>query len=137
MVDRIIKISHSKKMVSINECKSEDVNLLAEMNKQLIEDEKAGNTMDISQLKNRMLDFLNNGYRAFLFSVENNIVGYALCDITKRPIYLRQFFIKREERRKHYGKESFKKILEKIGTDEIEIDVYNWNKTGIKFWETI
>jgi N-acetylglutamate synthase-like GNAT family acetyltransferase len=137
MIDKIIKITHSKKMVDINECKLENVNLLAEMNKQLIEDEKSDNIMDISQLKNRMVDFLNNGYKAFLFSVEKNIVGYALCDITKRPIYLRQFFIKREERRKYYGKESFKKLLEKVGTNEIEIDVYSWNKTGKKFWESI
>jgi ribosomal protein S18 acetylase RimI-like enzyme len=69
--------------------------------------------------------------------VEKTIVGYALCDITKSPIYLRQFFIKREERRKHYGKESFEKLLEKMGTNEIEIDVYSWNKTGKKFWESI
>jgi predicted acetyltransferase len=137
MIDKIIEINHSIKMLNINECKLEDVNLLAEMNKQLIEDEKAKNTMDIFQLKNRMIDFLKNGYKAFLFLVENNIVGYALCDMTKKPIYLRQFFIKREERRKHYGKESFKKILEKMETNEIEIDVYRWNEAGIKFWESV
>ena len=50
-------------MIEIKECMIEDVSLLAEMNKQLIEDEKADNSMDIIQLKNRMVDFLNNGYK--------------------------------------------------------------------------
>jgi len=124
-------------MIELKECTLEDAALLAEMNKKLIEDEKSNNKMDIFQLKNRMIDFLNNGYRAFFFTVGNEIVGYALCDMTKEPKYLRQFFIKKEERRKHYGKKAFEILLEKTGIKEIEIDVLKWNETGIKFWEGI
>jgi hypothetical protein len=61
-------------MIKINECTKKDIKLLAEMNKQLIEDEKANNLMDITQLENRMNDFLNNGYKAFLFIIENNVL---------------------------------------------------------------
>jgi len=124
-------------MIEIKECTLEDTALLAEMNKQLIEDEISNNKMDVFQLKNRMIDFLNNGYKAFFFTVSNEIVGYALCDMTKEPKYLRQFFIKREERRKHYGKIAFEILLDKTGIKEIEIDVLKWNETGIKFWEEI
>ncbi len=48
--------------------------------------------------------------RLFLFYTDENadeiinenekIIGYALCDMSKIPIYLRQFFIRREQRRK-------------------------------------
>jgi len=124
-------------MIEIKKCTLEDAALLAEMNKKLIEDEISNNKMDIIQLKNRMIDFLNNGYEAFFFITDGKIVGYALCDITKEPKYLRQFFIKREERRKHYGKIAFEVLLEKTGIKEIEIDVLKWNETGIKFWERI
>jgi len=124
-------------LIEIKECTENDITLLAKMNKQLIEDEKANNLMDITQLENRMNDFLNNGYKAFLFIIEEKIIGYALCDMTKEPKYLRQFFIKREERRKHYGKNAFNKLLEKLETKEIEIDVLKWNEGGIKFWENI
>ena len=61
-------------MIEINECTEKDIKLLAEMNKQLIEDEKANNLMDITQLENRMNDFLNNGYKAFFFIVEKKII---------------------------------------------------------------
>ena len=124
-------------MIEVKECTLENVPLLAEMNKQLIEDEKANNSMDIIQLKNRMTDFLNNGYKAFFFMIDNKIVGYALCDMAKEPKYLRQFFIKREERRKHYGKIAFENLLKKIKAQEIEIDVLKSNETGIKFWGKI
>jgi N-acetylglutamate synthase-like GNAT family acetyltransferase len=66
--------------------------------------------------------------------IGEKIVGYALCDMTKEPKYLRQFFIKREERKKHYGKTAFNALLEKIETSEIEIDVYKWNEVGTHFW---
>ena len=88
-------------------------------------------------MKNRMTEFLNNGYKAFFFIADRKIAGYALIDMTTEPKYLRQFFIKREERRKHYGEIAFKKLLEKIAVNEIEIDVLSWNETGIRFWEKL
>ena len=124
-------------MIKIKECTENDIELLAKMNKQLIEDEKTNNLMNITQLENRMKDFLKNGYKAFFFIIEEEIIGYALCDITKEPIYLKQFFINRKERRKHYGKNAFNELLKKLETKEIEIDVLKWNEDGIKFWENI
>ena len=124
-------------MIELKECFTEDFELLAEMNKQLIEDEKSNNSMEIAQLKNRMKDFLNNGYKAFFFTENKNIIGYALFDITKEPVYLRQFFIKREERRKNYGKTAFNRLMEKLDINEVEIDVLKWNEIGIKFWENL
>ncbi|MDR1589204.1 MAG: GNAT family N-acetyltransferase [Oscillospiraceae bacterium] len=125
-------------MVNIKECLTTDIEILAELNKMLIEDEKANNTMDIKQLKERMIDFFNSGYKAYYFTGKHNeILGYALCDINKTPIYLRQFFINREVRRKKYGQIAFKKLLEYIKTDKAEIDVYVWNNIGIEFWKSL
>jgi ribosomal protein S18 acetylase RimI-like enzyme len=125
-------------VVNIKECSITDIETLAQLNKMLIEDEKADNKMDMEQLKERMGKLLKNGYRAYYFLEDNNkILGYALCNFKETPIYLRQFFIKREERRKNHGKESFKKLIEYIKTDEIGIDVYAWNDIGIKFWRSL
>ncbi len=124
-------------MTDIKECVLEDVDVLAKMNKQLIEDEQSDNPMDISQLKNRMTDFLKNGYKAYLIIHNEKAIGYALIDITQDPKYLRQFFIVREERRKQYGKQAFVKLLERLDINELDIDVLSWNEIGIKFWEAI
>jgi RimJ/RimL family protein N-acetyltransferase len=122
-------------MLEIIECTEKVIELLAKMNEQLIEDEKANNLMDITQLENRMNGFLNNGYKAFFFLIREKIIGYALCDMTKDPKYLRQYFINRDERRKNHGKNAFNKLLEKLETKEIEIDVLKWNEDGLRFWE--
>jgi hypothetical protein len=121
-------------MIHLRECSADDLDLLAEMNKQLIEDEGAGNSMDLPQLKNRMAEFLKNGYQGFLFFAGNDAVGYGLCDPTTEPVYVRQFFIKRGERRKHYGQAAFRELLKKLKTGTVEIDVYAWNRTGEQFW---
>jgi GNAT superfamily N-acetyltransferase len=122
-------------MGDIKECTLADIETLAELNRMLIEDEKADNKMSPVQLKERMKDFLNGGYKAYYFLKDGDIAGYALCDFNRDPLYLRQFFIRREERRKGLGREFFKKIVERTGRKNIETDVYEWNETGKKFWE--
>ncbi|MDR1636504.1 MAG: GNAT family N-acetyltransferase [Treponema sp.] len=125
-------------MGNIKECSVADVETLAELNKMLIEDEKADNKMNMAQLKERMKDFLEKGYKAYYFLKDNgDITGYALCDFNKDPLYLRQFFIKREERRKKLGKEFFKRLVEHTERKDIEIDVYEWNEAGKSFWESV
>ncbi|QQO10365.1 GNAT family N-acetyltransferase [Breznakiella homolactica] len=130
-------INGKNEMIHIQECSSEDIPILAMMNKQLIEDEKAENVMTISELEKRMREFLRSNYKAYYFKENLNTIGYALCNISKDPIYLRQYFIKQEYRNKGYGKESFKNLLLYLNKTEIEIDVYSWNENGIKFWESL
>ena len=68
-----------------------DAGRLAELNKQLIEDEKSDNQMDMEELKSRMETFLRTDYNAYFFLEENEVVGYALVNVHTRPVYLRQF----------------------------------------------
>ena len=81
------------KTINLCSCTETDLDMLALFNKQLIEDEKHDNEMSIDQLKERMRHFLYTGYKAYLFNCTGKIIGYALVDMTKEPIYLRQFFI--------------------------------------------
>lgn len=121
----------------IIECSGKDILALAEMNKLLIEDENAENSMNLDQLQERMNSFLISGYNAVFFEQDEITIGYALYDKSKTPIYIRQFFICREKRRKGYGKKAFQELLAYINTDIVDIDVYVWNTTGIKFWESL
>ena len=115
----------------------EDVELLARMNKQLIEDEQHENPMNVVQLAERMRGFLGTTYSAWLFMAGGEVKGYALVDHGREPLYLRQFFICRECRREGWGRRSFHLLLEKLGTDVIDIDVLAWNTRGRRFWEAL
>lgn len=118
-------------------CRDEDLDLLAILNKQLIEDEKHDNKMNVDQLKVRMKGFIHSDYQAYLFEEGSKTIGYALVDHTRKPLYLRQFFICRDVRRQGYGKTTFYKLLELIKTETIDIEVMSWNESGIEFWSSL
>lgn len=120
----------------ISECTNKDVPQLALMNQHLIEDEKSNNPMTITELEDRMRKFINDGYNAYFFIEDDIVVGYALIKYTSTPLYLRQFYIEREFRRKHYGKVAFQQLMEYIQADIIDIEVLPWNESGYLFWKS-
>ncbi len=119
----------------IKKCSSEDVDRLAELNKQLIEDEKSDHKLDMKELKSRMSMFIQTDYSAYFFLEDNEVVGYALVNNHSKPVYLRQFLIERAYRRKHLGRKAIKLLIEELAVSEIDIEVLSWNETGLKFWE--
>lgn len=123
--------------LSVDPCTTEHLELLAILNKQLIEDEQHDNPMNVEQLRIRMDGFLTGGYQAYLFKANDRIKGYALVDHQKQPLYLRQFFICRDCRREGLGRMAFAKLLETLNTDSIEIDVLHLNQRGVAFWKSL
>lgn len=119
----------------IEKCTMADVPKLALLNKQLIEDEKSDNPMNINELENRMRGFLETEYSAYFFIEDNNIIGYALIKNTSSPLYLRQFLIDRAYRKNHYGTQAFQMLLQHLDIKEIDLDVLPWNKNGLAFWK--
>ena len=115
-----------------------DLDALASMNKQLIEDEQHDNPMTLPQLKERMEGFLEGDYTALIcVDSADNIVGYALVNQAAKSFYLRQFFICRGERRKGYGRRFFHMLLKHLNTDTIDIEVLTGNEAGKAFWESL
>ena len=118
------------------ECTLEDAPRLARMNKRLIDDERSENPMGVPELEARMRSFLDGEYTAYLFIESEETVGYALVRRTVSPPYLRQFYIEREHRRRHYGQRAFRLLLEALGTDTMDLDVLPWNGAGRAFWKS-
>jgi predicted acetyltransferase len=112
-----------------------DLKSLTEMNILLREDEKIDNHMTYEEIQNRMEGFIKgNEYKVFLFCVDSCVVGYAVLNIEKKPIYLRQLFIERTKRSLGLGKEALQKILEKEQIDELDIEVMTWNRRAYDFY---
>ncbi|WP_337100014.1 GNAT family N-acetyltransferase [Paenibacillus sp. YIM B09110] len=115
----------------------DDLDLLAALNKQLIEDEKHDNKMDQNQLKDRMGAWIDASYTAYLFEQNGEVKGYALVDHARGPLYLRHFFICRHCRRGGYGKAAFRQLTELLSTSIIDIEVMEWNETSRRFWASL
>ncbi len=122
-------------MICVRKCSSDDLTLLAEYNKRLIEDEKSDNPMDPAQLRVRMKHFLETDYEAYLFESDGIAIGYALVKTTSSPPYLRQFYIDRPYRRQHFGLQAFRLLLETLNTDSMDVEVLVWNKPALGFWK--
>ncbi|MBL8027518.1 MAG: GNAT family N-acetyltransferase [Fibrobacteres bacterium] len=114
-----------------------DLTTLTAMNVRLREDERADNAMTDKQVYDRMEGFLKGDYKAFLFEVDSTVYGYALVDVTKSPLYLRQFYIEREHRSKGFGSTAFNLLLKELKCETIDIDVLAWNNKGMIFWQKV
>lgn len=97
-----------KDTMQLQKCSIQDAGKLALFNKQLIEDEKGDNPMDLMDLERRMKEFLETEYNAYFFIENSQIIGYA---------------------------QAFHMLLEYLGIKEIELDVLPWNKRGLAFWK--
>lgn len=120
----------------VQKCTLEDISTLSILNKQLIDDEKSDNPMNIKELEERMTGFLNTDYDAYFFIVNDDIIGYALVKNSCSPLYLRQFLIDRKYRKQHCGTEAFTSLLEYLNVDTIDIEVLTLNEPGNRFWES-
>ena len=123
--------------MQIRECSVQDARELAVLNRRLIEDEQSDNPMGPDELENRMREFLSDSYTAYFFEDGGTAVGYALVRQDVKPLYLRQFYIDRDFRRKHYGRDAFHALMTLLGPKEITVDVLPWNRAGLAFWRSL
>jgi GNAT superfamily N-acetyltransferase len=123
-----------------------DLPLLAEMNAHLIQDEGHRNPMDLGQLELRMKNWLDSIYQAVIFEEYGDTVGYALYRETddggegqSKGIYLRQFFVAREHRRKGIGTAAFELLRSQLWGDgcRITLETLTGNKAAQAFWQKL
>ncbi len=124
----------------------QDAPLLARMNRQLIEDERSRNPMTIAELEVRMAGWLNGDWRAVVFEQDGLPVGYVLYQFRSdeyRPsetaVYVRQFFVARERRRRGIGRRAFAIVCEKhfAKASSVVLDALQTNPRARHFWKVI
>lgn len=124
-------------MMQLRQATQSDCGLLARLNRQLIIAEGSDNPMDEAQLATRMLGFLAGSYQAWLFVVADAVVGYALVDMGRDPVYLRHFMIVDTLRRRGYGRHAFGLLHVQLGAIPLSLDVLQTNPNGLAFWQSL
>jgi predicted acetyltransferase len=116
-----------------------DIALLARQNQQLIQDEGHRNRMSLPELENRMRSWLHGEYEAIIFEHDGRPIAYALCRTDGDGIYLRQFFVDRQYRRKGFGRQAIKMLLSNILPREkrVTVDILINNQSGQAFWKAL
>jgi GNAT superfamily N-acetyltransferase len=113
-----------------------DASTLAALNHALIRDEGHRNQMSLAELEIRMAEWLGGEYRAVLFEESGETVGYALFRKDAEHVYLRQFFVIAERRRRGLGRGALGWLRTNAwgGERRIRVDVLVGNARAIDFW---
>jgi len=116
-----------------------DVIFLAELNRQLIQDEGHRNPMTLPELRERMRKWLADEYEGVLFEEAGEPVAYALFRKGTDQVYLRQFFVIRTHRQKGLGKEAMNLLLTRIWPPgaRVVVEVLIINEAGYRFWKSV
>ena len=117
----------------------DDLLLLADLNRQLIEDEGHSNPMSVAELENRLRAWLVRTYTAVLFMNDGSVVGYALYRTDNMGIFLRQFFICRDARRKGFGREAMDLLFRRVWPAGalVTLEALSANQAAIDFWRAL
>ena len=113
--------------------------LLAGLNHQLIEDEGHRNQMTVSELEQRMREWLASEYSAVLFEEDNEVVAYVLYREQTDEVYLRQLFVARNRRRQGIGRMAIEILRSQIWPQHkrLTIDVLVHNSAALAFWRAV
>jgi ribosomal protein S18 acetylase RimI-like enzyme len=115
-----------------------DASALAAMNWQLIRDEGHRNRMSQSELEVRMTEWLTGEYEAILFEEHEQTVGYALFRREPEYVYLRQFFVRPECRRRGLGRAAMAWLYQHAwGGARVRVEVLVGNAVAISFWRSV
>ena len=121
----------------------DDVPALARMNRQLVEDEQHRNRFKPDAwFEERMRGFLSEAYKAVLFDLAGEVVGYALYTghlDHADTLYLRQIFVSRAHRRQGIGREEMRILQEEIWPRDkrITVEVLVGNEVARAFYEAV
>ncbi len=116
-----------------------DVAILGLMNRHLIEDEGHRNRMSVTQLETRMRATLEDGYTATIFELGAQVVAYALWRKEPEWVYLRQFFVTREVRRRGVGRQAIRVLADRVWPPNmrVRVNVLIGNQAGLEFWRGV
>jgi GNAT superfamily N-acetyltransferase len=118
----------------------DDAPLLADINRQLIEDEWDGGGMSMERLEARMRRWLADGdYTAVLFREEGATVAYSLVSVDEDSAYIRHFFVLHEHRGRGVGRRAIEILFRDVvpPTLRVTLDVLASNVGGREFWRSV
>ncbi len=86
-----------------------------------------------------MRDWLAGDYLAVLFEIDGDPVAYALHRPEEGGIYLRQFFVLPEQRRKGIGRQAIRLLREEVWPEgvRVTVEVLIHNRAGTEFWRAL
>ena len=121
--------------VTIFEAGVERIAELAELNRQLRDDEGYPDPMTQAQFVERMTNWLHDGYRSYLACEDGHTVGYCMFRETARHYQLRHFFVVRDRRRRGIGTALLDWMYAHVWSGKpVLLEVFSHNAPAVTFY---
>lgn len=134
------EVRDSAPELTCRDASAAEARLLADINRQLIEDEWGGGGMSVEALEARMRRWISEDeYRAIVFEQRKTIVAYALVSIEEDSAYIRHFFVLRDHRGSGLGRQAIAVLFDKVIPRDVRVtlDVLASNRVGYDFWRSM
>lgn len=118
----------------------DDAPLLADINRQLIQDEWGGGGMSLERLESRMRRWIADGdYTAVLFQEGQETVAYTLVSLDEDSAFIRHFFVLHGHRGRGVGRRAVETLFREIVPPAVRttLDVLASNEGGRAFWQAV
>ena len=113
-----------------------DAEVLAKLNKHLIEDEQHPDPINIVQLTERMKAWLATDYICYVGKQDGCILTYCLYRDEGSYYYMRQLYVDRAHRRKGIATQLLNWLYENVWTDKkVRLDVLAHNEDAVAFYK--
>lgn len=131
--------------MDIKKCGIDDLDRLAVQSMQAAVDMRQGSPWgDVEESPELLEDerrnmerYLTGGkYEVYEFLVDGEVVGHIAVNLERKypGVSVEGFFIRREFRRRGYGTQALRTLMEYLGETAIDLDVYCWNERAIAFY---
>lgn len=114
-----------------------DIPQLALFNQQLIQDEGHDSQASLIELEQRMTRWLSGPYVVALIELGEEPVAFASWREDEDGVYLRQFFVAREQRKSGVGRATFA-LLDQLWRDQtVKLDALLHNERALSFYRAL
>ena len=121
--------------MTINRADASDAVELAELNRQLIEDEQHPNPMTRAELAERMITWMEEGYTCYVARSGGATAGYCLFRDDGTHYYLRQLFVARGQRRRGIATALMDWMYANVWSGKpVRLDVFAHNEEAVAFY---
>ena len=121
--------------MTINRADESDAEELAELNRQLIEDEQHPNPMTRAELAERMITWMQEGYTCYVARSGGVTAGYCLFRDNGKHYYLRQLFVARGQRRRGIATALMDWMYANVWSGKpVRLDVFTHNEEAVAFY---
>ncbi len=110
--------------------------MVTEFRKELSYLRDAQKAVELEEAKEEINSYLKKQYPIFAVSENGKYLGYAVCKVEDDVVFLESLFVRKEERRKGYGKmllERCEEVAKELGNETLYLSVHPNNEVMLRF----